>query len=416
LNVVFSVVASLLRGLPQNISEHVSGLGAALTAGAPVAGVVAGINFLVLPGLTRRIVGCTREHLRSHMDIKHLHLNVFFLFFNLFAVPSLAFVVRFVEAVWHQQSRESAGDDLVSKVRSLLLVGLSQFQKSQGALLIPYMVHAMFLANLACLFPLGRYLSRLKASVFSVTARDWRDANAPQDFQFSFWYAWGISMFAAGILLSVFIPSVLPCAALFFALKYAIDHHDLSAGVYEYSRSDNARFTFIPRVFYYISCIIAVWWLLLGASFAYWSHALAHRWSTLVPAWWVQAWASSLIVGSVVLFVLAHVSLHAIIHAASFDRLQNVLGKNLAVFSRACPVVLARIHDWLACLFGQMPLPRSGSMSVDCEEESVALGRTISMGGTLLWDAKTGCTEDLEAVQPALRFSMPCGRPKVAYL
>lgn len=224
------------------------------------------INSILLPSFIGVICDCVRSHKRSKVQINQLHLNFIFLVLNQLFIPLLGLtgLEGFLEFLQVAMKDPSGSTSL------LQLLDGSVFS-SPGLFSLRYLLNCAFLTNTNSLLNLAQRNMRWLCN-----------ETEPWIFAWGYWYAASLAILTTAVFLGVLVPSLLPCGALFFALKYVIDRHNLKTRAYLCGAESQG--SFIPRVLHIMRLIVAGTWFVIGASVRLTvRHYYANRWNSRVP-------------------------------------------------------------------------------------------------------------------------------------
>mmetsp|Transcript_147382 Transcript_147382/g.274676 ORF Transcript_147382/g.274676 Transcript_147382/m.274676 type:complete len:920 (+) Transcript_147382:128-2887(+) len=188
-----------------------------------------GFNSLVVPLWVDCISYCRRYFRHKYVELLQLTLNLGILIFGNCMCPVLAlFTIRWLFS-------PSAG-----LFRFGHLVGKS------GAFSLQYALNCTFISNLVTLMQLGRQICRkIKLCFCVVTEREMKDANAPLQVPWGYWYAWSLNIAFSALIFSVLVPSILPVTALGFTLKLAVERRLLADGVVDPGPAQTGSYVYV---------------------------------------------------------------------------------------------------------------------------------------------------------------------------
>jgi len=265
--------------------------------------IVLVINSMLLPMAIGIISITTKSHTRSKIEVNMMNLNFVFLVTNQLLIPLLGLtglpaLLEFLEF------RLTEGSD----TPSLLQLMDGSLLGSPGLFSLRYLLNCAFLTNASSLLNLPQLFFR------SLT-----EQKDPWVFAWGFWYASTLSILATTIALGVLVPSLLPCGALFFALKYRIDRYNLANRVF--SCGPESQGCFIPRVVHIMRMIVAVSWFLIGGSVLLTLNSFytIQAWKAPVPLDAVKTGSGFLVFAALVLFAFCSYSKAAALHSAKFQ-------------------------------------------------------------------------------------------------
>jgi hypothetical protein len=226
------------------------------------------INSVLLPELIYRMACAVREHRHSRAEILQLHLNFIFLGINTLLIPLTGSSIIEIAKVYLPHPFQTAW----AKVHNHFLGGawnqivegcaFHTFRNTKWSFFLRYIMNSACFSNTLSGLALPQIVYRECAKTFALTHRDEDDAVTPWPFPWGYWYAWSLNILATGLLLSMAVPLSLPCTALFFAIRHAVDQHNLCHNVY--MSSFESEGTFVPRVLHYVRLIVATWWFFMG--------------------------------------------------------------------------------------------------------------------------------------------------------
>jgi len=274
------------------------------------------INSLLLPDCICRIGQAMRLYRHSSVEVIQLHLNYLFLMLNAMVIPILGLTSIGALIEWGESeiSHKRSGLPIIS----LFARVLEKLMQSSGVFAVRYILNCACLTNANSLLQVAQLIYRAYARRVARTARDFVEAEETWVFAWGYWYAWTISIFSIGLVLSTVVPSTLPSAALFFSLQHFVDRHNLSHGVYAHgAESENL---FVTRALHYMRCSVAVWWLLMGCGFSFvLHHGLNAEWDSKFPLRVVRSTAGLLPVSGVLLIVWSWWDQQSILHDSHFQ-------------------------------------------------------------------------------------------------
>jgi hypothetical protein len=216
-------------------------------------------NSLLLPLLIEFMVNKQRLHAKSLNETIQFKLNSFFLTLNTIVVPMLGLtsIASFVEyscTEIHHHNDETMSTQIASVGARLVNAPLP--------FMLKYMLNCTFLTTANTLLQIPQLLHRWTANV--VTKDDADAISEPWPFYWGYWYSWALTKLTMGIIMCTVFPSLLPCAALFFVITYAVDRHNFKTGVYLHCFVDD-RF-FVLHLIGYMRNIMAAWWFITGVG------------------------------------------------------------------------------------------------------------------------------------------------------
>eukprot|EP00913_Durusdinium_trenchii_P029880 g27999.t1 len=185
-----------LTGFNAKFQLHSEHLWAMLAEQVPTITLVL-INSLLLPPLIYQIAGLQKCAQKTYEEKTQLHLNYIFLVINQIAIPLLglsglpALVMIVSQEV---QSVKDLGDRGLPWAEACLAALFS----SPAAFSIKYLLNCAFMTSANSLMNLPQLVYR-------------------------YWYAFGLGIVALGFGMGIYVPSLLPCAAMFFTLRLYVD-------------------------------------------------------------------------------------------------------------------------------------------------------------------------------------------------
>eukprot|EP00928_Gymnodinium_smaydae_P031349 TRINITY_DN23033_c0_g1_i3.p1 TRINITY_DN23033_c0_g1~~TRINITY_DN23033_c0_g1_i3.p1 ORF type:complete len:195 (-),score=27.91 TRINITY_DN23033_c0_g1_i3:117-701(-) len=180
------------------------------------------------------------------------------------------------------------------------------------------------------------------------------------------------------------VPSVLPCAALFFAVQYKVDGYNLMHLVYAHgAETENA---FVIRALHYMRLIVASWWTLMGLSLAFSAKqmSVSGSWNAQLSSRTFGYLAASLVAVAFVVALWSQCWIQAWLHDSQ-TQVVNVSSKGLAG---------TRLYKWL-CGGASTSRSKSGTLlstsrDSDLEDAERLLRTEPAVGRTeLSWDARS---------------------------
>jgi len=352
------------------------------------------INSLLLPDCICRIAEAMRLHQHSSTEIVQLHLNYIFLVLNSLFIPMLGLTSIGALVEWGEQEMFAERPvQVVVKVAKKLM-------QSSGLFALRYILNCACVSNTNALLQLCQLIFRCCARGNARTAREYVEAELNFTFAWGYWYAWTISIFTIGVVMSTFVPSVLPCAALFFSVQHCVDKYNLFHRVYDHGPASENYF--ITRALHYMRCVVCLWWSLVGGGFLLiMEEGLADQWSSIFPIRVIRGTCFALLGFSAWLVLWSWWDLTSILHDSNFtmvdistrSRFRNSL---LAMLERCClgrrryMKVSATEPDAPQGLLGPgVALTRQGeSLGDPIEDIGPSAWAGLGSGG-LCWDAKS---------------------------
>jgi hypothetical protein len=249
------------------------------------------INSVMVPALITAITYCERAAKLSDAEISRMMVNFFFLFTNTVIVPfcGVASLSELLEKFFKALQEQASSEPL----RKLIFA-------SPGVFALKYLMSATFISSINQLLQVPQITVRwFQMNFLAVTNRDKKKFQEPWPFYWGYWYAWTLSIFALGLIMSVACPSTLPIAALFFFVKYWVDKYNLNNSVYACGTDVEGGLAI--RVVYYLRFVVAFWWFAMGAMSCAISMLDPQSNLTLVQKLWLRR-------GGVVLMVLGSIT------------------------------------------------------------------------------------------------------------
>jgi len=215
------------------------------------------------------MASAVREHRHSRAEILQLHLNFVFLGINTLLIPLTGYSIIEIAKVYFQHPFRNAwwqanNESLLGWAWLQIGEGCAfhTFRNTKWSFFLRYIMNSACFSNTMSGLALQQIVYRECAKTLALTQRDKEDATTPWPFPWGYWYAWCLNILATGLLLSMAVPLSLPCTALFFAVRHAVDQHNLCHNVY--MSSFESEGTFVPRVLHYVRLIVATWWFFMG--------------------------------------------------------------------------------------------------------------------------------------------------------
>lgn len=380
------------------------------------------INTLLLPQCIWKISNCSKPHRRSSVEIIQLHLNFTFLILNAMVIPFLGFKSVDGLIFFAEQRHGDPASLFLPTIMEGLVERLMEMERP-GILALRYVLNCACMSNVNSLLQVPQLLYRAYARRVAVTARESFEAEAVWVFAWGYWYAWTISIFTIGLCTSSAVPSMLPCAALFFALQHAVDRHNLLNRVYSHGPDIESENLLAIRVLHYMRCVVAFWWCLMGCSFL----LAAGQMSAL---WCVQALAGLLISLSLALVIFSWWTHQSILHDNQFHNV-DMAERGLSGTGGVLQRLFSNIDGCLKCAScgsvgsgyavvgaSDVALERFDSIGTDAGYSALALldlpGVSMpglgaeadglagvgSPGGCLSWDARSVVLQPVAACGP----------------
>lgn len=213
------------------------------------------VNSTMVPAAITAIAKCERTVKLSDAELTRMLVNFFFLFTNTVVVPFCGVASLSELIAMLLQAMQKQGDP--EPFQGLIFA-------SPGMFALKYLMNATFISSANQLVQVSQVFGRWCQLTFvTVTERDWKEYMEPWPFHWGYWYAWTLSVFSLGIMMSVACPSTLPIAALFFFVKYNVDKYNLDNGVYACGTDIEGGLAI--RVVCYLRVVVAIWWMAMGA-------------------------------------------------------------------------------------------------------------------------------------------------------
>jgi len=222
--------------------------------------ILVAINSMVLPDLIMRIAIAVRAVRHSTTEVIQMHLNYTFLVLNAILIPFLGLNSIGALMEWSKNR--------ISEPMSVLLPRIiSRMMANSGVFAIRYIMNCACITSTTQLLQIPQILSQAHSRHAARTARECVEAEEKWDFAWGYWYAWALSIFTMGMVMSSAVPSILPCGALFFAMQFCVDRHNLVFGVFQCGA--NTENLFIIRAIHYLRCVVSLWWFLMAFTIFY---------------------------------------------------------------------------------------------------------------------------------------------------
>eukprot|EP00930_Biecheleria_cincta_P039842 TRINITY_DN27344_c0_g1_i1.p1 TRINITY_DN27344_c0_g1~~TRINITY_DN27344_c0_g1_i1.p1 ORF type:complete len:823 (+),score=130.57 TRINITY_DN27344_c0_g1_i1:56-2524(+) len=209
------------------------------------------INSLFLAILIDIITKFTRNKEVAMDQVDTMILNYLFLVLNQLVIPvlGLSSLPALRELL---QARLTDRDDHTSMIQLLHGSMLSY----PGIFSIKYLMNCFFFTNSNQMLQGTQHLLRLLSG-----------ETKPWIFPWGYWYAYALAVLTSAILLGVLVPSVLPLATVFFALKYQVDKNNFQSQ--EFRLGPSLGGVLFVRIIFIVRMIVATMWLGVGASVAF---------------------------------------------------------------------------------------------------------------------------------------------------
>ena len=252
---VLEKMSPLLDHVQSKVSEEEDNLFRVIIGNYVPSFVVFIINSVLLPYLIQIVAEFECHTHRSNLNASVLHKNALFLFLNTVLLPSLSLtsVTAFIELGF--STSLSNWNDIVGRV----------LLSSSGAFFVQYLIHASFLGFASQLLDMPQRVSRKWKRYNAVTDRERHAAEEEWEFDFAYNYSERVTVFGVVLLYSAIVPLVLPVGALFFALSWWVDKHNLSNSVYKIQASSNGRLA--AAVSRYLLVYVALTEFAIGSFF-----------------------------------------------------------------------------------------------------------------------------------------------------
>eukprot|EP00928_Gymnodinium_smaydae_P031352 TRINITY_DN23033_c0_g1_i6.p1 TRINITY_DN23033_c0_g1~~TRINITY_DN23033_c0_g1_i6.p1 ORF type:complete len:779 (-),score=121.58 TRINITY_DN23033_c0_g1_i6:117-2390(-) len=277
-----------------------------------------------------------------------------------------------------------AREDLRAPMSVLLPTVAKGMMHSPGIFALRYILNCTCLTNANAILQIPRAVYQFCARRVANTAREHVQVEEVWEFAWGYWYAWTLSIFALGVCMSSAVPSVLPCAALFFAVQYKVDGYNLMHLVYAHgAETENA---FVIRALHYMRLIVASWWTLMGLSLAFSAKqmSVSGSWNAQLSSRTFGYLAASLVAVAFVVALWSQCWIQAWLHDSQ-TQVVNVSSKGLAG---------TRLYKWL-CGGASTSRSKSGTLlstsrDSDLEDAERLLRTEPAVGRTeLSWDARS---------------------------
>ncbi|CAE7342959.1 TMEM63A [Symbiodinium natans] len=317
------------------------------------------INSLLLPYIIGVICNFTRSHTLSKVEVNQMLMNYVFLVLNQLLIPLLGLtgipaLLEFLEMKITDQTQD---------ISVLQLLDGSMFS-SPGLFYVRYLLNCIFLTNTNSLLNLSQLVVRWLLS-----------QPEPWIFAWGYWYAFTLAILTTAVSLGVLMPSLLPCGALFFAMKYRIDKHILS--VRGYLCGPESQGLFIPRVLFIMRMIVAGFWLVIGSSLHFTARTFFQdRWTAPVPLKAVEWFSALLVAAALVVWLWSSWAKASSLHNDKFELLRfskNQKEKNF--MDRCLDSIFGKLQQDLEAHWqrvGQPKVDRAGRFP--SEDTSLSLG------------------------------------------
>lgn len=331
------------------------------------------INSVLLPLFIGIICSWTGSHLHSQTEVNCLHLNFMFLVLNQLVIPLLGLtgLPALLELL-----RDKLDDGTIGRITMLdLLGGAVKASNSPGIFSLKYLLNCAFLTNANSLTNLAQLF-----------VRSWQGSDVPWTFAWGYWYAMSLSIITTGLGLGVIVPCLLPCTAIFFALKFSVDRHNLTHRIYDYGPQMELVLNF--RVLHILRIIVGGCWFFIGASVLLTlMNSFAHDWNCIVPSSIVKAASVVMMIAAGILLVWASLQKVRNLHNLQF-RLPRVASLRTIPTRHFTDVVLDGI-------FG-CPRPADAEPQIEEDEDEddawAPEFADCSGRGSLIWNARAGLT------------------------
>lgn len=315
------------------------------------------INSLLLPLIIGEICRFTRSHTLSKVEVNQLLMNYVFLVLNQLLIPLLGLtgIPALLECL------EVKLADHTQDISVLQLLDGSMFS-SPGLFYVRYLLNCTFLTNTNSLLNLSQLVVRWLLS-----------QPEPWIFAWGYWYAFTLAILTTAVNLGVLMPSLLPCGALFFAMKYRIDKHILSHR--GFLCGPESQGLFIPRVLFIMRMIVAGLWLVIGSSLHFTARTFFEdRWTAPVPLKAVEWFSALLVAAALVVWLWSSWAKASSLHNDKFELLR-FSKKDKNIMDRCLDSIFGKLQGEL-----EMHWQRVGQPKVDkagrfpSEDTSLSLG------------------------------------------
>lgn len=329
------------------------------------------INSVLLPLIIGWICVSTRSHTRSKIEVNQMNLNFVFLVLNQLLIPLLGLtgLPALVEFLAFGLAETTQGPSLLELLDGSIF-------SSPGVFSLRYILNCAFLTNTNSLLNLPQLGMR-----FLMKTKE------PWTFAWGYWYASTLSILTTGVGLGILVPSILPCGAIFFGLKYHIDRYNLANRVY--LCGPESQGCFIARVVHTLRMIVAGWWFIIGTSVSLSSrHIFADTWDAPVPIRAVEAIAALLVFFSIVIWITASWKKVSSLHQEKFSFPKFSSKESLPVLSHLdtfMDYIFGPLSD-TSYLGGGTPSFKTFLRRQDSEDEDMEGDE--DEGEDLIWDAR----------------------------
>jgi len=217
------------------------------------------INSVVLPYIIYFIALAERSKRKSEEEIRQMSLNFWFLVLISLILPFLGVSNPSIIDAWRKVKIDLSFIDL-SKFLAFNLI------EHPGTFVVKYIISVVCVGNAMQLLkvPLYKLFQQVWKSLVVMSYTDLKEWMKPLPFPWGFWYAFMLGNVAISISMSVFVPSTLPIAALFFAVRHQIDAYNLQ---WNFDLGPDGAGTLAAHAVHLFRIIFCVWFGLMGAFF-----------------------------------------------------------------------------------------------------------------------------------------------------
>eukprot|EP00435_Cladocopium_sp_Y103_P021254 s3217_g5.t1 len=293
--------------------------------------VILFINSLVLPYLIGEICRFQRCHTLSKAELNQMNMNYVFMVLNQLLIPLLGLtgipaLLEFLEVRLNDQHEDI----------SILQLLDGSMLRSPGVFYVRYLLYCAFLTNTNSLLNLPQLFMRWLTS----TPEPW-------NFAWGYWYAFTLGILTTAVSIGVLVPSLLPLAATFFAMKYCIDRHILRDRAY--LCGPESQGLFLPRVLFIMRMIVVGSWFFLGTSLQFTAKTyFHHRWDAKVPFEILETSCWLLVLSAILLGLFFFWAKGNDVHNAKFQFLRYSVGKKdleQNLVDRCLDAIFGKLHQ-----------------------------------------------------------------------
>lgn len=380
------------------------------------------VNSLLLPCCIQYISEAVQPHRSSTLEVIQLHLNACFLIWNSLVMP-ICLGLYSVKEVFENNDAftKLSGESVQALAESIAphkflerVVRKLEGDKP-GVFALRYIAACACLTNANSLLQIPQLLCRAHSRSVARTAREYVEAEEPWVFAWGYWYAWTISLFTLGIVLGSVVPCASLFAAFFFTVQHAVDKYNLTYRTYSHGPDIEIENLLAIRVLHYMRCLVAAWWCLGGYVALKEAEKLENQWDSFLPEQWYRIAAAALVVLSVALVLYSWYSHNLILHDNHFENDLHLWDRGLSAKTSYVRLIFAALDRCIRCNTCANPTevhvhPEASSryihtkshadeiehLSRQTQSDNVSTNASTVMESSLSWDAVLAVIEPLQ--------------------